>query len=196
MQQLKTFVLWMMILGFLLPNYAQPASSIRLTPLSQFDAAIFAVKLKSKLPPGATMDIAEYQEFLLQSAGMNLKIAPIILHPHGQEAEPTQCGVFFANPKEETAYLPIVDKDFSMTDMCQEVIAVGVTSNREDPPRLLFIFGVNSGHGPDNTLTYLLDWNAKSNMYEVNEKTSAWLSQQRGSETIAGARRLLARHKP
>ena len=62
-------------------------------------------------------------------------------------------------------------------------------------PRLIALFDVTAGHGADYALPSVLGWDKVARIYEVDEKTTDWLTQQRGSDTVAGFRSLLSRYK-
>ncbi len=168
---------------------------VKLHPLPSNMRSNLEPKLKHVLPPKAKLDLDPDQEFLLSGPGVgDLAVIPVAYNTKSDQLS-SECGVFFARPNGRTYYVPSLASTPIHNADCTGFEALGTTSDLSPHPRLIVILDATAGHGPDYQLPFLLVWDARTQVYKLDRATTDWLTNQQGSDTVAGVRRLLAHHK-
>jgi len=141
--------------------------------------------LNHQLPAPLNTQVDQEQLFLLQPG--NLTIAPASVSPDENDPH-AECGVFL-----NSRYVPLIHPTATGFPSCET--ADGITlAPTGDHPALIFLFGVTYGHGPDTTMEAVLTWNTATKTYALDTALTDWLNNQKDSDTLPGAKRLIVRH--
>ena len=196
-------------LAISIPLTAQTASLQRLTPAQSKEVS----QILDQLPSGVEMGNYPHQEtqrFMLRASDQeDLMIAPVLLNnasnPNTNLVGPgLQCGAYLIKQDGKSHYIGMEWSTATVGDAsvynasCFGVVGVGAARDPGPRPRLIFLFSEESGAGPTGSIRfrvpYILSWNAKTREYELDAKTTIWVQHQKGGDTVADTRRLLAQY--
>ncbi len=192
----------MLCTGIVLSGAQTLGSRARLERLSNVQARAAADKIVNNSPgTPATPDDGNGQNFVLRAAGAeDLIILPgeLSVKTDGKSLSTIemQCGIFTLDNKGQARYVSVIGPDYKPYSWCEQLNALGTADDAGPRPRLIAEFYVRALSGDHYNYSFVLAWNPTASAYQVDRKASDWLVQQRGSETIAGARRALSRYRP
>ena len=157
---------------------------------------LFSKVDRHQLPSGSDGDPSLAQTFLLMSPHAEpLGIVALYLNVNDDSStgQPSQCGVFFAQEKGISRYVPVIGSPkANANQLCGGVTALGLAEDPGPHPALIFIFAQTMPHNNDEAEPFVFTWNSASGAYERDDKLNQWLwKQPRYPATVAQVRRLL-----
>jgi hypothetical protein len=131
-----------------------------------------------------------------RSGGEPVWIEPVRYDSKNPGAESTwnRCGIFFLFGKSPAVFVPTVGYGGMEAEQCGGLKAVGFSATDAAAPRLLLLYDASSPNA-DLHQPVILDWNAKSGRYELNEALSNYLEDAAEATSIAGMKKALLRYK-